>query len=85
MWGLGETGRDIAALSQLFVALLWMGRDGGSTRCPDSQPWISHLFILDCGKFLMLSVLLQVLPEEAKEHWESSYHFSLKNCNHAVW
>lgn len=62
-----------------------MGRDGGSTRCPDSQPWISHLFILDSGKFLMLSVLLQVVPEEAKEHWESSYHFSLKNCNHAVW
>ncbi|KAM3656559.1 protein strawberry notch homolog 2 [Ammospiza maritima maritima] len=27
----------------------------------------------------------RVLPEEAKEHWESSYHFSLKNCNHAVW
>uniref|UniRef100_A0A8C3U8Y4 Strawberry notch homolog 2 n=1 Tax=Catharus ustulatus TaxID=91951 RepID=A0A8C3U8Y4_CATUS len=26
----------------------------------------------------------RVLPEEAKEHWESSYHFSLKNCNHAV-
>lgn len=33
----------------------------------------------------MLSLLLQVLPEEAKEHWESSYHFSLKNCNHALW
>lgn len=45
-----------------------------------------HIFcILDSGKFLMLSVVLQVLPEEAKEHWESSYHFSLKNCNHAVW
>uniref|UniRef100_A0A8C0FSE3 Protein strawberry notch homolog 2 n=1 Tax=Bubo bubo TaxID=30461 RepID=A0A8C0FSE3_BUBBB len=27
----------------------------------------------------------RVLPEEAKEHWESSYQFSLKNCNHAVW
>ncbi|XP_066061897.1 protein strawberry notch homolog 2 isoform X1 [Chamaea fasciata] len=27
----------------------------------------------------------RVLPEDAKEHWESSYHFSLKNCNHAVW
>ncbi|XP_010187288.1 PREDICTED: protein strawberry notch homolog 2 [Mesitornis unicolor] len=27
----------------------------------------------------------RVLPEEAKEHWENSYHFSLKNCNHAVW
>ncbi|KFP63885.1 Protein strawberry notch 2, partial [Cariama cristata] len=27
----------------------------------------------------------RVLPEEAKEHWESSYHFSLKNCNHAIW
>ncbi|XP_010076076.1 PREDICTED: protein strawberry notch homolog 2, partial [Pterocles gutturalis] len=27
----------------------------------------------------------RVLPEEAKEHWESSYHFSLKKCNHAVW
>ncbi|KAJ7416702.1 Protein strawberry notch 2 [Pitangus sulphuratus] len=27
----------------------------------------------------------RVVPEEAKEHWESSYHFSLKNCNHAVW
>ncbi|XP_063259292.1 protein strawberry notch homolog 2 isoform X1 [Prinia subflava] len=27
----------------------------------------------------------RVPPEEAKEHWESSYHFSLKNCNHAVW
>uniref|UniRef100_A0A8C5UF42 Protein strawberry notch homolog 2 n=1 Tax=Malurus cyaneus samueli TaxID=2593467 RepID=A0A8C5UF42_9PASS len=26
----------------------------------------------------------RVLPEQAKEHWESSYHFSLKNCNHAV-
>ncbi|KAM8794850.1 protein strawberry notch homolog 2 [Eudromia elegans] len=26
----------------------------------------------------------RVLPEEAKEHWESSYHFSLKNCNHAA-
>lgn len=45
-----------------------------------------HIFcILDSEKFLMLSVVLQVLPEEAKEHWESSYHFSLKNCNHAVW
>uniref|UniRef100_A0A8C2TG94 Protein strawberry notch homolog 2 n=1 Tax=Coturnix japonica TaxID=93934 RepID=A0A8C2TG94_COTJA len=27
----------------------------------------------------------QVTPEEAKEHWESCYHFSLKKCNHAVW
>ncbi|KFQ48962.1 Protein strawberry notch 2, partial [Nestor notabilis] len=27
----------------------------------------------------------RVLPEEAKEHWESSYHFSLKKCNHAAW
>ncbi|XP_027571631.1 protein strawberry notch homolog 2 isoform X1 [Pipra filicauda] len=27
----------------------------------------------------------RVMPEEAKEHWESSYHFSLKNCNHALW
>ncbi|XP_075300329.1 protein strawberry notch homolog 2 isoform X1 [Opisthocomus hoazin] len=27
----------------------------------------------------------RVLPEEAKEHWESSYQFSLKNCNHAIW
>ncbi|XP_064252181.1 protein strawberry notch homolog 2 isoform X1 [Passer domesticus] len=27
----------------------------------------------------------RVVPEEAKKHWESSYHFSLKNCNHAVW
>ncbi|XP_010000137.1 PREDICTED: protein strawberry notch homolog 2 [Chaetura pelagica] len=27
----------------------------------------------------------QVPPEEAKEHWESSYLFSLTNCNHAVW
>ncbi|XP_031363014.2 protein strawberry notch homolog 2, partial [Lonchura striata] len=27
----------------------------------------------------------RVLPEEAKEHWESSYHFSLKKCNHAIW
>ncbi|XP_074834764.1 protein strawberry notch homolog 2 isoform X3 [Carettochelys insculpta] len=27
----------------------------------------------------------QVLPEEAKEHWESSYHFSFTKCNHAVW
>jgi len=35
---------------------------------------------LDCCVFL-----LQVLPEEAKEHWESSYQFSLKNCNHAIW
>uniref|UniRef100_A0A8C6YQ14 Protein strawberry notch homolog 2 n=1 Tax=Nothoprocta perdicaria TaxID=30464 RepID=A0A8C6YQ14_NOTPE len=26
----------------------------------------------------------RVLPEEAKEHWESSYHFSLQNCNHAA-
>lgn len=30
-------------------------------------------------------ILLQVLPEEAKEHWESCYQFSLKKCNHAVW
>lgn len=85
MGGLGEVGRAfLVTLSQLLVALLWMD-NGGSTRCPDSQPWISHPFILDRGKSLMLSVLLQVLPEEAKEHWESSYHFSLKNCNHAVW
>uniref|UniRef100_A0A8C3XKG5 Protein strawberry notch homolog 2 n=1 Tax=Chelydra serpentina TaxID=8475 RepID=A0A8C3XKG5_CHESE len=27
----------------------------------------------------------QVSPEEAKEHWESSYLFSFTNCNHAVW
>ncbi|XP_052521378.1 protein strawberry notch homolog 2 isoform X2 [Tympanuchus pallidicinctus] len=27
----------------------------------------------------------QVTPDEAKEHWESCYHFSLKKCNHAVW
>ncbi|EMP24159.1 Protein strawberry notch like protein 2 [Chelonia mydas] len=27
----------------------------------------------------------QVPPEEAKEHWESSYLFSFTNCNHAVW
>ncbi|XP_035425823.1 protein strawberry notch homolog 2 isoform X1 [Cygnus atratus] len=27
----------------------------------------------------------RVLPEEAKEHWESCYQFSLKKCNHAVW
>ncbi|KAJ7412222.1 Protein strawberry notch 2 [Willisornis vidua] len=27
----------------------------------------------------------RVMPEEAKEHWENSYHFSLKNCNHAMW
>ncbi|XP_065601945.1 protein strawberry notch homolog 2 isoform X1 [Cyrtonyx montezumae] len=27
----------------------------------------------------------QVTPEEAKEHWESCYRFSLKKCNHAVW
>ncbi|XP_067415261.1 protein strawberry notch homolog 2 isoform X2 [Emydura macquarii macquarii] len=27
----------------------------------------------------------RVLPEEAKEHWESSYLFSLTKCNHAVW
>ncbi|KAM9369249.1 protein strawberry notch homolog 2 [Phaethornis superciliosus] len=27
----------------------------------------------------------RVLPEEAQEHWESSYLFSLTNCNHAVW
>uniref|UniRef100_A0ACB8F257 Protein strawberry notch 2 n=1 Tax=Sphaerodactylus townsendi TaxID=933632 RepID=A0ACB8F257_9SAUR len=27
----------------------------------------------------------RVLPEQAKEHWESSYAFSLKHCNHAVW
>lgn len=24
-------------------------------------------------------------PEDAKEHWESAYTFSLKYCNHAVW
>uniref|UniRef100_A0A8C3FPW2 Protein strawberry notch homolog 2 n=1 Tax=Chrysemys picta bellii TaxID=8478 RepID=A0A8C3FPW2_CHRPI len=28
---------------------------------------------------------LQVRPEEAKEHWESSYLFSFTKCNHAVW
>ncbi|XP_060088845.1 protein strawberry notch homolog 2 isoform X1 [Heteronotia binoei] len=27
----------------------------------------------------------RVLPEQAKEHWESCYTFSLKHCNHAVW
>ncbi|KAM9111818.1 protein strawberry notch homolog 2 isoform 2-T4 [Pangshura tecta] len=27
----------------------------------------------------------QVRPEEAKEHWESSYLFSFTKCNHAVW
>uniref|UniRef100_A0A8C3J721 Protein strawberry notch homolog 2 n=1 Tax=Calidris pygmaea TaxID=425635 RepID=A0A8C3J721_9CHAR len=27
----------------------------------------------------------QVLPEEAKEHWNNSYHLSLKSCNHAAW
>ncbi|KAM6235824.1 protein strawberry notch homolog 2 isoform 2-T2 [Porphyrio hochstetteri] len=27
----------------------------------------------------------RVPPEEAKEHWESSYHFSLTKCNHAIW
>ncbi|XP_030396722.1 protein strawberry notch homolog 2 isoform X1 [Gopherus evgoodei] len=27
----------------------------------------------------------QVPPEEAKEHWESSYLFSFTKCNHAVW
>ncbi|KAJ6655162.1 hypothetical protein lerEdw1_005640 [Lerista edwardsae] len=24
-------------------------------------------------------------PEDAKEHWEGAYSFSLKHCNHAVW
>ncbi|XP_060641049.2 protein strawberry notch homolog 2 isoform X1 [Anolis sagrei] len=27
----------------------------------------------------------KVSPEDAKEHWESSYTFSLQFCNHAVW
>ncbi|XP_054836062.1 protein strawberry notch homolog 2 isoform X2 [Eublepharis macularius] len=27
----------------------------------------------------------RVLPEEAQEHWESCYAFSLKHCNHATW
>nr|XP_020649832.1 protein strawberry notch homolog 2 isoform X1 [Pogona vitticeps] len=27
----------------------------------------------------------KVSPEEAQEHWESSYAFSLEYCNHAVW
>ncbi|XP_062816379.1 protein strawberry notch homolog 2 isoform X2 [Anolis carolinensis] len=27
----------------------------------------------------------KVSPEDAKEHWESSYAFSLQFCNHAVW
>uniref|UniRef100_A0A8C8SJX5 Protein strawberry notch homolog 2 n=1 Tax=Pelusios castaneus TaxID=367368 RepID=A0A8C8SJX5_9SAUR len=27
----------------------------------------------------------RVMPKEAKEHWESSYVFSLTKCNHAVW
>lgn len=37
----GEVGRAfIVTLSLLLVALLWMGRDGGSTGCPESQPWI---------------------------------------------
>ncbi|XP_064030834.1 protein strawberry notch homolog 2 isoform X2 [Pogoniulus pusillus] len=27
----------------------------------------------------------KVLPEEAKQHWEGSYDFSLRNCNHAAW
>ncbi|XP_053156110.1 protein strawberry notch homolog 2 isoform X2 [Hemicordylus capensis] len=27
----------------------------------------------------------RVSPEEAKEHWEDNYAFSLKNCSHAVW
>ncbi|XP_028569146.2 protein strawberry notch homolog 2 isoform X1 [Podarcis muralis] len=33
----------------------------------------------------LLKKYRQVLPEEAKEHWESSYAFSLEHCNHAVW
>ncbi|KAH0625807.1 hypothetical protein JD844_034087 [Phrynosoma platyrhinos] len=27
----------------------------------------------------------KVSPEEAKEHWENNYAFSLQYCNHAVW
>ncbi|XP_060131316.1 protein strawberry notch homolog 2 isoform X4 [Zootoca vivipara] len=33
----------------------------------------------------LLKKYRRVLPEEAKEHWESSYAFSLEHCNHAVW
>lgn len=55
--------------------------------CPDSQPWISSLSCTVRQWKISNAVwfLLQVLPEEAKEHWENSYHFSLKKCNHAVW
>lgn len=33
----------------------------------------------------LLKKYRRVLPQEAKEHWESSYHFSFTKCNHAVW
>lgn len=34
---------------------------------------------------LLRPLPLQVSPEEAKEHWESNYLFSLTKCNHAIW
>ncbi|XP_019369084.1 PREDICTED: protein strawberry notch homolog 2 isoform X1 [Gavialis gangeticus] len=33
----------------------------------------------------LLKKYRRVSPEEAKEHWESNYLFSLTKCNHAIW
>lgn len=86
--GRGGFGRTFTVtLSQLLVVPLRVG-----------QSWWEHPGVLIPSPVFQVSAaswtvknlyrplfLLQVLPEEAKKHWESSYKFSLTNCNHAAW